>query len=87
MLARLKKLPAVFLNAGWIVPFYLSLHAVIEWCRLEASPVIYGTERTLNSFPFLSFAQSALIVACVWLAGAVILNTLLRRPAVGNHAA
>lgn len=81
MLAFLRKLFAIFLNAGWIVPLYLSINAVIQWCRLEASPVIYGTEGIVNSFPFLQFAQTNLIVACIWLAAAVTLNTLLRRQA------
>ena len=66
MLAPLKKLFAISLNAGWIVPLYLSVNAVIQWCRLEASPVIYGTEGIVNSFPFLQFAQTTLIVACIF---------------------
>ncbi len=84
MLACLKKLFSIVLNAGWIVPLYLSVNAIIQWCRLEASPVIYGTEGTVNSFPFLQFAQETLVVACIWLAVAVIVNTLRRRPVINE---
>jgi hypothetical protein len=69
----------LILNTGWIIPFYLSITSLINWCDLEASPLVYGTERTVNSFPFLEFADRMFMVACVWLAIAIACNTLAAR--------
>jgi hypothetical protein len=45
MLHILKTAFALMLNLGWVLPFYLSMSSLIDWCRLEASPVVYGTDR------------------------------------------
>ncbi len=66
------------LNAGWLIPGYLCISSLIQWCQLEASPIIYGTERQINSFPFLHFAQSMALLTTAWLGLAVIFNTLWR---------
>ncbi len=58
----------VLLSAGWIYPLFFSVRTLLDWCRLEASPVVYGTERTLNSFPFLHASQQALGLGVVWCA-------------------
>lgn len=69
----------LILNTGWIIPFYLSITSLIDWCDLEASPLVYGTQRTVNSFPFLNFADLMFKVACIWLAIAIAGNTLVAR--------
>lgn len=64
-------------NAGWVVPLYLCFHSLIQWCEIEVSPVVYGGQRQVNSFPFLEFAGTSLLVACAWIAACAIVNTLL----------
>lgn len=87
MLSPLKKLFVICVNAGWIVPFYLCVNTLIQWCRLEALPLIHGGEHHVNSFPFLGFSQDMLVVTCVWLAAAAIFNPLLRPQTVGHQPA
>jgi hypothetical protein len=69
----------LILNAGWIIPFYLAIRSLIDWCELEASPLVYGTERTVNSFPFLAFSERMFTVTCIWLAIVIAGNTLVAR--------
>lgn len=76
MLHVLKMAFALILNLGWLLPFYLSMSSLIDWCRLEVSPVVYETDRGANSFPFLSFSRQMLIVACTWIAIAIAWNTI-----------
>ena len=76
MLHILKTAFALILNLGWVLPFYLSMSSLIDWCRLEASPVVYGTDRGVHSFPFLSSSRQMLIVACIWIAVAIAWNTI-----------
>ena len=58
----------VALSSGWVVPLYFSVQLLVSWCRLEAAPVIYGTEGGGNSFPFLAEAEFLWLVTSVWLA-------------------
>ena len=76
MLHILKTAFALMLNLGWVLPFYLSMSSLIDWCRLEASPVVYGTDRGGHSFPFLSFSRQMLIVAFIWIVVAIAWNTI-----------
>jgi hypothetical protein len=55
------------LNLGWLIPGYLCIHSLRQWCRVEASPVVYGIERQLNSFPFLRFSEEMLAITTIWL--------------------
>jgi hypothetical protein len=70
-----KTLALLGLNLGWLVPAYLSMSWLIEWCDVEASPLVYGTERQFNSFPFLQSSHEMLVVAIVWLAVAITFHT------------
>jgi hypothetical protein len=56
----------VFLS-GWILPLYISAKCIIDWCVLEASPIVYNYQRIGSSFPFLETAEKALVIACIWL--------------------
>ena len=76
MFTIVKTLVSLCVNVGWLIPAYLSAYSVIQWCRLEASPVVYGMERQLNSFPFLTFANQTLVIAVVWLGLAIGYHTL-----------
>jgi len=78
MYACLKALAALCFNIGWLFPVYLCISSIIDWCRLEASPVIYGTEGLVNGFPFLQFAEEMLNVTCVWLGIVIAFHTLMR---------
>ena len=62
-----KTIGLVCCNLGWLIPGYLCIHSLIHWCQVEASPVVYGTERQLNSFPFLRFSEQMLIITTIWL--------------------
>jgi len=53
-------------SAGWVVPLFWSIRFAVRWCQLEASPVVYGTERTVNSFPFLTASRDMAEIACIW---------------------
>ena len=67
----------LILNTGWVLPAYTCVQLIIDWCQLEAAPVIYGTDRMINSFPFLHTARQALFVTSIWLAIACLCNTML----------
>ena len=71
-----KTLALLGLNLGWLLAAYLSISWLIEWCDAEASPVIYGTERQFNSFPYLQSSHEMLVVAIVWLGVAITFHTL-----------
>jgi hypothetical protein len=79
MFRALSTFALLILNTGWIIPFYLSITSLIDWCELEASPLVYGTERTVNSFPFLAFSDRIFTVACIWLAIVIACKTLVAR--------
>ena len=66
------------LNVGWLIPGYLYINSLIQWCRVEASPVVYGIGRQLNSFPFLSFSQTMLGITTAWVGLVVGYHTLAR---------
>ena len=76
MYSAVKTLALLCLNLGWLIPAYLSISWLIEWCDGEASPVIYGTERELNSFPYLHSSHEMLVIATVWLGVAIAFHTL-----------
>ena len=67
----------LILNIGWVLPAYACVSLMIDWCLLEAAPVIYGTTKTINSFPFLQTSRQVLLVTCIWVAIACALNTKL----------
>ena len=73
MLRRLAFCVAIAMSVGWIVPLFLSTWFVLDWCRLEASPTVYGHEREANSFPFLAAAVWMLNAAAIWAAGAFVM--------------
>lgn len=58
-------------SAGWVLPLLASMWFMLDWCRLEASPSVYGHERGENSFPYLAAAAWMLNAATLWAAGAV----------------
>ncbi len=67
MMLRVARTPIiVVVTTGWLVPLFFSISSLLAWCQAEASPVVYGTERTLNSFPFLHFSQQTLTIAGFW---------------------
>ncbi len=68
MLRRLATVVAFAASVGWIAPMLCAVWFLIDWCRLEASPSVYGHQRGENSFPFLSAAAWMLNVAAVWAA-------------------
>jgi len=70
MLRRLAFVIAIAASVGWVVPLFLSMWFMLDWCRLEASPSVYGHERAANSFPFLAAAGWMLNMAALWAAGA-----------------
>jgi len=75
-----KLLPLVILlplNTGWVIPLFLSVSSILDWCRLEVSPLLYGTQISKNSFPFLEFPKQMLFLSCVWVAVAMAINTLM----------
>ncbi|MEC9096034.1 MAG: hypothetical protein VX776_05330, partial [Planctomycetota bacterium] len=67
----------LILNTGWVLPAFACVELIIDWCQLEAAPVIYGTDRMINSFPFLHTARQALLVTSIWMAIACLCNTML----------
>ena len=73
MLRRLAFFVAIAMSVGWIVPLFLSTWFVLDWCRLEASPAVYGHEREATSFPFLAAAAWMLNAAAIWAAGAFVM--------------
>ncbi len=73
MLRRLAFFVAIAMSVGWIVPLFLSTWFVLDWCRLEASPAVYGHVREANSFPFLAAATWMLNAAAIWAAGALVM--------------
>lgn len=87
MFTVLKTLVNLCVNVGWLIPAYLSIDSLLQWCRLEVSPVIYGMERQLNSFPFLDFAQQTLTITVVWLGLAIGYHTLAHSRASSKNAA
>jgi hypothetical protein len=64
------------LNAGWLVPCYLSINSLIQWCQLEVSPMVYNTTPSKNVFPFLAFSHDMLVVTCLWAGIAIAWNTI-----------
>ena len=87
MFAIVKTLVNLCVNVGWLIPAYLCVNSLLQWCRLEASPVIYGMERQLNSFPFLNFAHTMLAITVVWLGLALGYHTLAHSRACSGNAA
>ena len=73
MLRRLAFFVAIAMSLGWIVPLFLSTWFVLDWCRLEASPAVYGHVREANSFPFLAAAVWMLNAAAIWAAGTFVM--------------
>ena len=73
MLRRLAFFVAIAMSVGWIVPLFLSTWFVLDWCRLEVSPAVYGHEREANSFPFLAAAVWMLNAAAIWAAGTFVM--------------
>ena len=71
MLRRLAIVAALAASVGWIAPLFLSMWFMLDWCRLEASPSVYGHERGANSFPFLAAAAWLLNTAAMWAAAAL----------------
>jgi hypothetical protein len=67
----------LILNTGWVLPAFACVELIIDWCQLEAAPVIYGTDRMINSFPFLHTSRQALFVTSIWVAIACLCNTML----------
>jgi hypothetical protein len=51
---------------GWIIPLFISLFSVISFLKLEVSPVIYGNDKVLSSFPYLQLAEQSLYVFIIW---------------------
>ncbi len=77
----------VIASIGWIYPLFFSIGCIIVWCQVEASPVIYGTARTMNSFPFLHSSEQALKLAGNWCALSVLTWTIIiiRRQSSGKR--
>jgi len=67
----------LILNTGWVLPAFACVSLLIDWCQVEAVPVIYGTDRMINSFPFLAASRQALFVTSIWMAIACVCNTIL----------
>jgi len=67
----------LILNTGWVLPAFACVSLLIDWCQVEAAPVIYGTDRMINSFPFLATSRQALFVTSIWMAIACVCNTIL----------
>lgn len=80
MMGRLGLVIAVAISVGWVIPLFLAVRFILDWCRLEASPVVYGHARIANSFPFLSQAEIMVTTAAAW-AGIATVAWLL----VGIH--
>ena len=62
----------VAFSTGWLVPLYLAGQLLFDWCRLEVSPGITGTQRQVNSFSFLETAELQWHLAIGWLVAAVV---------------
>jgi hypothetical protein len=62
----------VVLSSGWTVPLYFSFQFLHSWCRLEAAPVVYKTEPSANSFPFLAESERLWFIAITWLAAVAL---------------
>ena len=77
MLRRLAIVVALGISVGWIVPLFTSMWFILDWCRLEASPSVYGHERVANSFPFLAAATWTLSVAAIWAAAVFVFWLLM----------
>jgi hypothetical protein len=71
MLHRLVIVVSLATSVGWIAPLLISMWFMLDWCRLEASPSVYGHERGANSFPFLAAAAWMVNMAAIWAAGAL----------------
>jgi hypothetical protein len=72
MIRWIKLLALVVFSSGWVLPFYLGFTCVVNWCALEAAPVVYGYEGEVNSFPFLHEARFFGTVTAVWLAAVTL---------------
>ena len=71
MLRRFAIVIAIVTSLGWVVPLFLAMWFMLDWCRFEASPIVYGSERKANSFPFLAAAAWMLNTAAIWAAAAL----------------
>ena len=58
----------VAFSSGWVLPLFLSVKFLLDWCRLEASPMIYEHAREMNAFPFLTTSERLWCLTSVWLA-------------------
>ena len=68
MKRRLLLVATVAISSGWVIPLYFSFQFLLDWCKLEAAPVIYGKDPGANSFPFLAEAGRWWFVAVSWVA-------------------
>lgn len=67
----MKRILIISLN-GWVIPLFISLFSVISFLKLEVSPVIYGHDKVLNSFPYMQLAEQSLYVFIIWVLLSVV---------------
>ena len=60
-----------FLSAGWLFPLWLALHTYLSFWQAEVWPLLQG-RHTINSFPFIHFADQCLSISFAWLAMVVL---------------
>ena len=58
------------LSAGWLVPMWLGLSALLDFVELELWPLLLQQPK-LNSFPFIGFAEQCFAIGFLWLGVAI----------------
>lgn len=58
------------LSAGWLVPMWLGVSALLDFVELELWPLLLQQPK-LNSFPFIGFAEQCFAIGFLWLGVAI----------------
>lgn len=74
---------AIF-SAGWLLPLALSVSSYLSFWQSEGWPLLLGRPR-VNSFPFLSFAHDAFLIAIAWLGVVILFWSYLGYSAWSRH--
>lgn len=59
----MKKLIVLLLSSLWVLPLFLAIYLNLTFIENEVSPLVYGQETQLNSFPYISTAKQMLAVS------------------------
>lgn len=77
-------LVAIF-SAGWLLPLAASVSTYLTFWQAEGWPLLLGQPRS-NSFPFLTFAHDAFLIAVAWLGAVILFWSYIGYMAWSRHA-